>query len=107
MRQEHDAFAGAGALVMVLPQKEASIRTYLDKHPTPFPILADPDRSRARDWGVYHPLGIDAFRTARPASFVIDGGGKVSFAHVASHQFGAPPVATVLEELRKTGGGGH
>lgn len=104
MRREFEAIDAAGALVVVLPQKESSIRGYVEKQPMPFPLLSDGDRSRSRDWGVYHPLGIDAFRTARPASFIVDGGGKVSFTFVASNQFRPAPVDVVLEALRQAGG---
>ena len=104
MRQEFEAIDAAGALVVVLPQKDSSIRGYLEKQPMPFPILADADRSRSRDWGVYHPLGFDAFRTARPASFVVGGNGKVSFSFVAPSQFRPAQLERVLEELRQAGG---
>ncbi len=104
MRQEFDAISEAGALVVVLPQKDSSIQEFLRNNPMPFSILPDVDRSRARDWGVYHPLGLDAFRTARPASFVVNGDGKVSFSFVAPSQFRPAPVERVLAELRQVKG---
>ena len=106
MRQEFDAITGAGALVVVLPQKASSIQAYLEKNPAPCSLLPDTDRSRSRDWGVYHPLGLDAFRTARPASFVVDGNGKVSFSFVAPSQYRPAPLESVLEELRRAAGAG-
>jgi peroxiredoxin Q/BCP/serine/threonine-protein kinase len=89
---------GAG-LVSVFPQKVRAVATYLRKHPTPFPLVADADRSICRAWGVYHPLGLDAFRIARPASFVVGPDGKLSFVFVSSSQFRHVEVDDLVREL--------
>jgi peroxiredoxin len=98
--REFPTIAAAGELVVVLPQKAHALESYLRKHPLPFPLLPDSDRSRSRDWGVYHPLGIDAFRTARPASFVVGGDGKLRYTFVGSNQFRSVAPETLVEELQ-------
>ncbi len=100
MCREFQALATAGALVVVLPQKVEALQAYLRAHPLPFPLLPDGERSRSRDWGVYHPLGIDAFRTARPASFVVGGDGKLRYTFVGRNQFRSAPPQALVEELQ-------
>ena len=100
MCREFQTIAAAGALVMVLPQKADALQAYLQVHPLPFPLLPDGERSRSRDWGVYHPLGIDAFRTARPASFVVGGDGKLRYTFVGGNQFRSAPPETLVAELQ-------
>ncbi len=90
--------------MVVLPQKVDAVEAYLRKHPMPFPLLPDGERLHSRDWGVYHPLGIDAFRTARPASFVVGAEGKLRYIFVSGNQFRSAPVETLVKELRAAGG---
>jgi peroxiredoxin len=97
--REFRTIGAAGALVMVLPQKAEALQAYLQANPLPFPLLPDGERSRSRDWGVYHPLGIDAFRTARPASFVVGGDGKLRYTFVGGNQFRSAPPEALVEEL--------
>ena len=100
MCREFDALSAAGDVVVVLPQRREALQSYLTRHTLPFPLLPDEDRSRSRDWGVYHPLGIDAFRTARPASFVVGRDGKLLYVHVGTSQFRSAPLTMVLQELQ-------
>ncbi len=86
--------------MVVLPGSEEAVARFFRDEPPPFPVLADADRSRARSWGVYHPLGIDACRTARPASFIVDGAGLARLVFVATHQFQAAPLEDLLRALR-------
>ena len=104
MCREFQTLAAVGALVVVLPQKVDALQAYLRLHPLPFPLLPDGERSRSRDWGVYHPLGIDAFRTARPASFVVGGDGKLRYTFVGGNQFRCAPAETLVEELQAAAG---
>jgi len=100
LRREFEALSVAGEVVVVLPQKLEALQSYVGKHPLPFPLLPDSDRSRSRNWGVYHPLGIDAFRTARPASFVVGGDGKLRYTFVGGNQFRSAPTETLIRELQ-------
>jgi peroxiredoxin len=102
--RDFEVLAASGAVVVVLPQRPQTLESYLQKQPLPFPLLPDEDRSRSKDWGVYHPLGIDAFRTARPASFVVGGDGKLRYVHVGSTQFRSAPVEVLAGELEAVAG---
>jgi len=95
--------AAGGEIVVVLCQDRDAVARWLEANPFPAPIVTDENRSIAKAWGVYHPFGIDAFRIARPASFLVDGSGVVRFAFVASNQFqraGTEALATEIETLR-------
>ena len=62
-----------------------------------FPVLCDPDRAVIKAYGVWHPLGIDSFNTAHPASFLIDSpAGRVRYAFVGSTQFARAPLGEIL-----------
>ena len=64
----------------------------------PFPILCDEDRAVIKRYGVWHPIGIDAFNMARPASFLIDATTRaIRFMFVGSTQFERADLATILE----------
>jgi peroxiredoxin len=84
-------------VVVVLCQKRNSVAAWLVKHPLPFPILIDDDRSRAKRWGVYVALSYDAINIARPAAFVVDAEGVVRYARVSRHQLDQPRLDAILE----------
>lgn len=97
MRDSHASIERAGGrLVVVLCQKHKAVAGYVERNPTPFPIVADEDRSLARSWGVYHGLGIDAVNIARPAAFVVDPEGTIRFAWVAATQFQTADIEELL-----------
>lgn len=63
----------------------------------PFPILCDEDRAVIKQYGVWHPIGIDAFNMARPASFLIDGLTRaIRFMFVGSSQFERADLQSIL-----------
>jgi peroxiredoxin len=62
----------------------------------PFPLLCDEDRAVIKRYGVWHPVGIDAWNTAHPASFLIDAQGQVRYSFVGRTQFGRAPLAKIL-----------
>jgi peroxiredoxin len=49
-------------------------------------LLVDEDRSVVKAFDVFHFIGIDAFRIARPSVFFINEEGKVAFAYVGQNQ---------------------
>jgi peroxiredoxin len=67
----------------------------------PFPILCDPERRAVRQYGVWHPIGIDSFNTAHPASFLIDARTRrVLYAFVGRTQFARAPLAAIVDAAR-------
>ena len=102
MREASPEIERAGArIVMTLCQNREAVSRYLERHPTPFPLVIDEDRSLARRWGVHHAFGLDAYNIARPASFVIDGEGTVRLADVSRTQFQSVAIEEILETLRR------
>jgi peroxiredoxin len=83
--------------VVVLCQKRDNVAEWLEKHPLPFPILIDDDRSRAKRWGVYVPLSYDSVHIARPATFIVDVAGIVRYARIARHQLDPTPFEEIIE----------
>ena len=72
---------------------------FLAEHPISFPFLLDEDRAVAKAYGVHHGLGKDAINIARPATFVIDRGGRVRWIYVAASQAERAPVEELLRAL--------
>jgi len=82
----------------VLAQAWFRVRVSLEKlaQPYRFPILCDGDRSVIKAYGVWHPLGIDAFNSAHPASFLIDEARVLRYSFVGSSQFQRAPMSDIL-----------
>jgi peroxiredoxin len=83
-------------VVVVLCQQGEHVTSWAAKHPLPFPILIDEDRTRAKRWGVYAPIRYDGIHIARPASFVVDATGVVRYARVSPHQLDQAPFAEII-----------
>jgi peroxiredoxin len=97
LRDRFDELQSHGLdILVVLSQKPATVAAWLKTHPLPFPILADPDRSRAKRWGAYVLLSIDSIHMSRPASFVVDRDGIVRYARISKHQLDPAPFAEIL-----------
>ena len=61
-------------------------------------MLCDPDRRIVKAYGVWHPLGLDAFNTAHPASFLIDARtARIRYAFVGTSQFARAPLSEILK----------
>ncbi len=82
----------------VLAQAWYRVRVSLEKAGDPyrFPILCDGDRNVVKEYGVWHPLGIDAFNSAHPASFLIDSTGILRYSFVGSTQFQRASMSEIL-----------
>lgn len=53
LRQEYEQFQGTNTEILVMaPNKPASLARYIHANPTPFPILSDPDARTAERYGV-------------------------------------------------------
>jgi peroxiredoxin len=65
--------------------------------PFPFPVLCDEDRAVVKRYGVWHPIGIDAFNVSRPASFLIEAASRrIRYSFVGHSQFERAPLAQLL-----------
>ncbi len=101
--QAQIAQAGA-SLVFIAAEKRAGLfkpEKFLAEHPTPFPFLLDEDRKVTKAYGVYHALGTDAFRIARPATFLLGRDGVIRFLYVGADQRDRAPLEPLLEAVRK------
>ena len=68
-----------------------------------FPILCDDERAVIKRYGVWHPIGLSAFNTAHPASFLIDATSRrLRYAFVGSSQFARAPLGAILDAARTT-----
>lgn len=82
----------------VLAQAWYRVRVSLEAlgEPYRFPILCDADRKVVKAYGVWHPLGIDAFNSSHPASFLIGADGVLRYSFVGSTQFQRAPMSDIL-----------
>ena len=86
-------------MVVILGQRCSAIAQSMTKSSAtlPFPVLCDEDRGVIKRYGVWHPIGLDAFNIARPASFLIDGRTRaVQYMFVGSTQFERADLDTIL-----------
>jgi peroxiredoxin len=91
------------ALWVIAAQKASPLSdpTGLLRKPRWFPILLDTDRRVTKAYGVYHAIGLDAFRIARPAAFVVGRDGRIAFSFVSSNQFERVALEDLLTALEK------
>ena len=63
----------------------------------PFPLLCNHGRAVIKRYGVWHPIGIDAFNVSRPASFLVDAGSRrIRYSFVGESQFERAPLTHLL-----------
>lgn len=64
----------------------------------PFPVLCDETRSTVKQYGVWHPLGLDALNQAHPSCFLIDARSRrLLYAFVGRTQFARAPLSAILD----------
>ncbi len=91
-------------VVFIAAQKIDGItggRKFIEKRGYRFPILFDAERETTRAFGVYHLVGIDAFRIAYPAAFLIDPSGKILWIAVSRSQTELPTIDEFLSAIDK------
>ncbi|RJP34766.1 MAG: hypothetical protein C4536_02185 [Actinobacteria bacterium] len=71
---------------VVLAEKLERIRNYLEQQAYPFPVLSDAGRNVVKEYGVYVRVNFESVHIARPANFILDGGGIVKYVFIASIQ---------------------
>jgi peroxiredoxin len=86
-------------VAVILGQKCKGIAASMTKSSAtlPFPILCDETRDVIKRYGVWHPIGVDAFNMSRPASFLIDAAsGAIRYMFVGSSQFERADLDSIL-----------
>jgi len=91
---------GAAAFGIVT-QRPSKVQEFMTGRGLSLPMLVDADRSVTKRFGVYHLIGLDAFRTARPSTFLIDRAGGVRFMYIGENQHDRPDPKTIVAELSK------
>lgn len=87
-------------MAVILGQKCRAIAASMAKSSAslPFPILCDETRSVIKEYGVWHPIGVDAFNMSRPASFLIEApSGAIRYMFVGSSQFERADLDSILK----------
>jgi peroxiredoxin len=88
-------------VVAVVAQRSEKVRRFIEETGLPFNILVDDSRETVKAYGVWHPVGFDAWNIARPALFLIGRLGIIRYSFVASSQFEFPTHEQILEEIVK------
>lgn len=102
IRDIYNEFEERGArVVVILAQKQERMREFLEKHSYPFPLLSDSRREVVKEYGVYVRANFESVHIARPANFVLDGGGIIKYIFIASIQTEYAPDADVFAALDK------
>jgi peroxiredoxin Q/BCP len=85
IRDMHDEIAAAGMRVVgIAPQDAASHARFRDKHGLQFTLLADPEKTAIKAFGVDGPLGIGV----RRATFLVGADGLITDAVLADIRIG-------------------
>jgi len=85
----------------VVAQRSEKVRSYIERSGLPFTILIDDSRETVKAYGVWHPIGFDAWNIARPALFLIDQAGVIRYSFVASWQGEFVTHQEIVDELMK------
>ena len=76
LRHEYEQFRATNTeIIVIAPNKPASLAKYVNAHPTPFPILSDPGATTAERYGIetIHAPFLTFFIGSM---FVVDRGGR-------------------------------
>ena len=87
----------------VVAQRSEKVKRYIEDTGLPFDILIDDARETVKAYGVWHPVGFDAWNVARPSLFLIDRTGTIRYAFVADVQTEFPEHEEIVGELKKLG----
>ena len=80
----------------MLAQNRDAVRRYVEETGLPFDILIDERRDMARAYGVWHRLGLDAWNIARPAVFLVEQDGRISYSVISDNQRQYPSQDEIL-----------
>ena len=87
-------------VVAVLAQHRDAVRRYVEETGLPFDVLIDERRDMARAYGVWHRAGLTAWNIARPAVFLIEPDGRISYSFIGDDQREFPTQAEITAALR-------
>jgi peroxiredoxin len=90
-------------VVAVVAQKAENVRRYIEETGLPFNILIDESRDVLRGYGVWHRVGLDAWNIARPALFLVEPDGRITYSFVADRQHEFPSHDEIVNALRPPG----
>jgi peroxiredoxin len=65
----------------------------------PFIFLIDEDRRVIKEFDVYHPFGLDAYKIAYPSLFLISEEGRIVYTYVGVNQADRPSQNIVYEKV--------
>lgn len=103
MESAYNEFQKRGAALVVIAAQKIDGwfkgREHVQKRNYPFPLLFDETRAVTHAYGVYHALAVDAYKIARPATFVVGGGGKICWIAVSPSQIERPPLEDIFAAI--------
>jgi glutaredoxin-dependent peroxiredoxin len=86
-------------VVVIVAQRAAAVRRYIEETGLPFDILIDESRAVSKAYGVWHRVGLDAWNIARPALFLIDRDGSIRYSFIARSQGEFPSHDEIMRAL--------
>jgi peroxiredoxin len=86
-------------VVAIVAQRSEKVKRFIEDTGLPFHILVDDSRETVKAYGVWHPIGFDAWNIARPALFLVDRQGIIRYSFVASSQFEFPTHEEIVREI--------
>ena len=98
--QEWKRVEPLASVVGIVGQTTEGVSDYLARNPLPYPLLADPDRTVIKAYGVYQLFGPNGFRIAYPSTVLIDSRGVVQYCYVGESQFDRPDLDSIIKEVR-------
>lgn len=88
-------------MIAIAPDTAEHASSFFEQHAIPFPCLADPERRVFRQYDVKSAM---ISLGQRPGLFIIDGDGKVRYAHLGFQQWEIATVDDTQAELDKLAG---
>ncbi len=83
----------------VVAQSSDAVRRYVEETGLPFNILVDQSREVLKAYGVWHPVGLDAWNIARPSLFIVEPTGAIRYSFIADRQDEFPTHEEINSQL--------
>ncbi len=98
----HDELESLGAAVLAIsvdrPADAASLKTKLQ---FPFPVLSDPDHAVIDMYAGLEPQVRQGIAIGKPATYVLDSGGRIQWSYVGEDFADRPLVDEVMDQIRR------